>query len=316
MDALEHLLRAPARAADTTPSLHVWLERLDACPFTLGIDRALWAGFEADRLGYAFVGGYHAALQKLLESRNVLSASKRLSLAATEAGGAHPRAITTVLAVGDTTNGKQDLVLRGEKTFATLASVADELLVVATRGIDATGRNDLCLVRVRRDAPGLTIEDRPAMPFAPEIPRARLKLDHVSVAHDDVLPGDGYADYLKPFRTIEDAHVLAASIGHILRTARAWSFDGAVVEAACALAFALREVATLRPDDPTGHIALAGLFAGARRLVADHDAEWDKVDVELRDRWRRDLGLLMVAETARQARTAVAWKALLAPPSG
>ena len=54
----------------------------------------------------------------------------------------------------------------------------------------------------------MTIEDRPPTPFAPEIPHARITLANVTVRDEDVLPGDGYARYLKPFRTIEDTFVL------------------------------------------------------------------------------------------------------------
>ena len=39
--------------------------------------------------------------------------------------------------------------------------------------------------------------------FVPEISHAEVELDRVKVSDADVLPGDGYDDYLKPFRTIE-----------------------------------------------------------------------------------------------------------------
>ncbi len=46
------------------------------------------------------------------------------------------------------------------------------------------------------------------------------------VADDELLPGDGYDDLLKPFRTIEDTHVLAAAVGwdlaHSLLCGAAW----------------------------------------------------------------------------------------------
>lgn len=314
-NGLEHLLRSPVPSLATPASLSDWLDHLDTCPFGSSIDRALWAGFEADRLGYAFVGGYQAALQQLLEIAMPSTAlpPKRRSLAASESGGAHPRAIKTALAQAVDPNGQPRLVLRGEKTFATLASAAEELLVVATRGVAVDGRSELCLVRVNPSAPGITIENREPTPFAPEIPHARVRFIDVSVSDADVLAGDGYVLYLKPFRTIEDAHVLAAALGQIIRTARMWAFDGVVVEAAYAHAIALREVATLPPADETGHIALAGLFEGVRRLAIDHEAEWNKCDAETRDRWRRDLGLFVVADIARKARTAAAWMKLRTP---
>lgn len=314
MDALEHLFHARAQEADALgPALDLttWRERLALCPFKALVDRALWAGFEADRLGYAFVGGYQAALARLLAgSAKVAPAMSALpvrSLAATEAGGGHPRAMETTLAEVDGA-----LRLRGVKTFATLASIADEILVVASRGKDDGGKNRLVVARVRRDAAGLTLTDRTPTPFAPEIPHATVTLDDVSVTPADVLPGDGYDAYLKPFRTIEDTHVLAASIGHLVRIARAYAFAEALTERLLALALAVRALAERAPSELLVHLALAGMFGDLRTLLAEHDGEWAKASTEVRERWQRDRGLLLVAESVRQARTAAAWRALQA----
>lgn len=297
---------APAPIA----TVNDWLDRLAALPVTDPFERATLAGAEADRLGYAFVGGYEAALARLvsLVAPPVASPVRRC-LAATESGGGHPRAITTQLRPATTGS----YTLHGEKTFATLASVAEEILVVASAGVsDASGQNPLRIARVRAGAQGLTVVDRAPTPFAPEIPHAKLTLDGVVVREEDLLPGDGYALYLKPFRTLEDVHVLAASLGYLLRSARAYGFAGAVAEGAISILLALREVAAGSPGDPTLHLALAGLFQATRRLIAEHDAEWEKADGDTRDRWRRDLALLLVAEVVRTKRTEAAWKAVAA----
>lgn len=319
MNVLEHLLRAePPQAAIV--DLDAWFERLTRCPFELPIDRALWSGFEADRLGYAFVGGYQAALARLFMRKSAKLGTTtvrryewpergaRLSLAATEANGAHPRSIQTALIEESGT-----LVVRGEKTFATLASVADEILVVATRGKDLDGKSLLALVRVRKDAPGVTIEERAPTPFAPEIPHARVTLDDVAITTDDILPGDGYTTYLKPLRTIEDLHVLAATLAHVIATARAHAFAPAVAEGALALAVAAQALAACSPAAPVGHVALAGLYDAASRLVTDHAGEWTKAPAPIRERWARDQPLLHVMSQARQQRTAAAWLALTRP---
>lgn len=320
MDVLEHLLSAPVERP-APPDLAAWSARLAACPFPRPIDRALWAGFESDRLGYAFVGGYRAALSRLLAwgAETLGDATERpyawppsdarLCLAATESGGAHPRAIATTLR-----EERGALVVRGEKTFATLASASDELLVVVSRGADAEGRSRLALVRVRAGSPGLVVADRPPTPFAPEIPHARVTLNDVVVASDDVLPGDGYAVYLKPFRTIEDVHVLAAALGLLVRSARAFGDGRVVAETACALAVALRDLSDRAPSDPAAHVALSGLFHGAQTLFATHADAWKEADPDAAERWRRDAPLLLVADGARQKRTAAAWQLLTSPP--
>src|SRR4029079_9919963 len=124
---LAHLLTAPL-ARGPYRDLDAFGAILPQCTFTLPVERALWAGLHADRLGYAFVGGYSAALARLLQRAAAPERplAPRLSLCATEAAGAHPRNIATRLDEQGVAS-----VLRGEKTFATLASAADELLVVA-----------------------------------------------------------------------------------------------------------------------------------------------------------------------------------------
>ncbi|MBX3227360.1 MAG: acyl-CoA dehydrogenase [Labilithrix sp.] len=295
MDVLEHLLRSAP--AGPIANLDVWFARIADAPYAQPIDRALWAGFEADRLGYAFVGGYQAALERLLGLRD----GKRRSLAATESGGAHPRAIQTRL---------EDGVLRGEKTFATLATHAEELLVVASKGTGADGKNQLVLARLPLPAERVTIAPRAPTPFAPEIPHAKVTLDAVPSTSFDVLAGDAYVEYLKPFRTIEDAHVLGATLGYLLGLARRSGFDHAFMEGAAALVLGVREVALAPPSEAAKHVALAGLFTQLRRLVTEHDASFAKAPPDELARWRRDLGLLMVAEQARTQRTAAAWQAL------
>lgn len=293
MDVLEHLLRSAL--AGPIPSLETWLARVADAPYPRPIDRALWCGFEADRLGYAFVGGYDAALSQLLGTRD----GKRRCLAATELGGAHPKAIASSFADG---------ALRGEKTFATLATHADEMLVVATTGQDADGRNQLVLLRVATTAPGVTIVPRKPTPFAPEIPHARVTFDDVREV--SALSGDAYTNYLKPFRTIEDTHVLGAALGYLIAAARRGRWNRAFLEGAAAQVSVVRAVAEAGPLDATHHLVLAGAFTALRRLVTEHDAEWEKSPAEERERWRRDLGLLMVAEQARTKRTEAAWTAL------
>src|SRR6185312_4000420 len=148
MDILGHLLSAPpeSHAIDSPRACFDLLEPVDPS-FSSTVDRAAAGGFLADRLGYAFLAGYRAALARLAPSLS------RASLCATESAGAHPRAIATRLQQSSDPNFH---VLTGEKTFATLASVADVLLVVASRGEEG-GRNRLVVARIPASRPGITI---------------------------------------------------------------------------------------------------------------------------------------------------------------
>jgi hypothetical protein len=96
----------------------------------------------------------------------------------------------------------------------------------------------------------------------------------------------------------------------VIRSARMHRFEPTFAEDATALATAARRTAEMAADDPVAHVALAGLFRGTRRLIAERDGEWEKADAESRDRWRRDLAILTVADVAREKRTEAAWRAL------
>ena len=311
LDILAYQLAAPL-ARGPYADLTAWRDVLLSCPFTGHAERALWAGFHADRIAYAFVGGYSAALARLVEQTARpghpppgRAFPARLSLCATEAGGGHPRNIATRL---DTQGGA--LVLNGEKTFATLAGAVDELLVVASRGLDSDSRNRLVLVRVKPTAKGVEIVTKAPLPFAPELPHARVRFEDVVVEEDDVLRGDGYERYLKPFRTIEDTHVLAATVGYLVGAAREHGFERGIVTELVGLALSLVDVGARDPAAPLTHLVLAGLFGTLRRVAAALGPEWERAPEDERARWHRDQPILMVADGVRAQRTAAAWKAL------
>src|SRR5262249_56454595 len=89
--------------------------------------------------------------------------------------------------------------LSGQKRWSTMAPVASVLLVAAHEGADESGRKRFKLVRVDARAAGVVIQRMPPTRFIPGIPPAEPQLNHVPVSADAVLPGDGYADYVKRF---------------------------------------------------------------------------------------------------------------------
>jgi acyl-CoA dehydrogenase len=268
------------------------------CQLTTPIDRALVGGALADRLGFAFACGYNEALRALVPDVEGIAA-----LCVTEAGGNHPKAIETRLVAVD--GGYE---LSGHKKWATVASLAQSLLVCATTGV-VDGLPRLRVVRVRANAPGVTITPSSA-PFVPEIPHAELTLDRVRVVDTDVLSGDGYADYVKPFRTVEDIHVHGALVGYLVGVARRRGLARDVVERLLALAMTTREAAARDTSDAATHVALAGTFALIVREVAAIEALWSASPDDEWQRWQRDRVLLQVASKAREARRDKAWSLL------
>jgi acyl-CoA dehydrogenase len=287
---LRRLLELRPLAVDSLESW--WLATRDVREQPeLPVDRALLGGVLADRLGYAFAGGYQAALDRLVPGGTGIR-----SLCITEARGNSPKDIDTVLD-GNTVTGK--------KKWATAGPLASELLVCAKIGVDDEGRNKLVIVRVPASAAKLTSS---AAPFVPEIPHAEVELDRAQVI--EVLPGDGYAEYVKPFRTIEDIHVHAAVLGYAIGVARRNNFARDLIERMLATALATRALATADPKLPHVHLALAGIIGQTAALVHDLESAWrDGEDAEYQ-RWQRDRALLRVAGGARAMRIERAWMAL------
>lgn len=301
---LEQLLSSPAATA--APSEDWWTHYLTAArPWSAPIERAAAGGFTADRLAYAFAAGYHNALRALLPD---LPDDLPAALCITEDGGAHPRAIATRLE----TPAEGTWRLTGTKRWATLADRARILFVAASTGQTPDGRNQLRLVRVPVDAPGVTITLMPETAFTPEIRHAVVRFDAVPISATDVLPGDGYQHYIKPFRTVEDLHVHAALAGHLLGVARRHRWPRESCEQLATFLAALRTLADAPPSSAAVHVTLAGLLELLGRFLTETRAHWELVDAEARARWDRDQGLLAVAARARVQRREAAWQALTA----
>lgn len=299
------LIWSAAHGAGAVPDLPAWRARHDTCTAGLNppVARALIGGAWMDRIGYAFASGYRAALEALVPALDAPAV-----LAATEVGGGHPRAILTRL-VPEPGGAWR---LQGDKAWCTLGPHAEQLLVVARTGEDPAGRPVLKLVRVARDARGVGVTMQPELPFVPEIPRASLSLDDVAVEASDILPGDGYADYLKPFRTVEDIHVFAALTGHTLARLLARRGPAALIERGLALSATLLTLGQQSPRAPATHLALTAALEDGRALLHAATAHVEEAGSPAAARWVRDLPLLDIGGKARRARAEAARVASLA----
>jgi alkylation response protein AidB-like acyl-CoA dehydrogenase len=99
-----------------------------------------------------------------------------------------------------------DLRLSGRKDFVTAGDAADWLLIAA-RSEQPGETPRLSLAVVYPGEPGVRVEKLPALPLMPDVSHGRLHLDD---AMCELLAGDGWDAYVKPFRSLEDLYVLSA----------------------------------------------------------------------------------------------------------
>lgn len=305
--ALAHALRADPGAPDT-PDVATWWPQWQALalPGATPAALAIAGGFAADRVGWAFASGYQAALRALLPE---LDAHTLAAFCVTEEAGNRPRDIRTTLTREVSGHWRID----GAKRWTTLGPAGTQLLVVGAlaEGADPGERPALRVARVPVPSPGLVIEPMPPTGFVPEVPHARLRLQGVRVPADALLPGDGYADYVKPFRTIEDLHVTLAGLAYLLRESRARAWPAAHAEQLVAALMLLASLAAHDARSPLLHLGLAGALQLAQRLYVEAGALFAATpDDPAAQRWRRDQALFGIAGTARAQRAARAWATL------
>jgi hypothetical protein len=175
--------------------------------------------------------------------------------------------------------------LSGEKVFTTDSGPGTALFVVATTGTSADGKPALKVARTSAAAVGVTLSPMDELPFVPEVPHANLKLDQVVVAAAEVLEGDGYARYLKPFRTVEDLHVNAAVLGYLASVAHRFGWPAEVKESLLALVATGVALSEMPVDAPETHLALAGFLSRVRALIDSAGPHFDLLDAAERTRW-------------------------------
>jgi acyl-CoA dehydrogenase len=304
---LEGLLRGPADALPCESVAQWWARYREICLSDQDpMSRSVAGGFAADRVGWAFASGYQAALHALFPGA---PDDRICALCVTEAEGNSPKAIKSSLReVGNT------YVLNGSKRWTTLGPDGS-LFFVAARDEAASGdRAAIKIIKVSSGAPGLTIQAMPQTKFVPEVSHAQLEFKDLRILESEILPGDGYTNYVKPFRTVEDIYVNAAILAYLVREARRLAWPENWVERCISVLLLLEKLAGEKPNFPTTHLALAGALAISGGLIGETQGYWDAAAPDpAAERWRRDQELLKVAGGLRAQRTARAWEELRRP---
>ncbi|WP_237883781.1 acyl-CoA dehydrogenase family protein [Pseudomonas sp. PGPR40] len=239
--------------------------------------------------GLAFLVGYQAALRMLWPSAPLSLGA----LCATEQRS---------LRVADMQTRLRDLRLSGRKDFVTAGDAADWLLVAA-RSEEPGEVPRLNLAVVYPGEPGVRLEKLAPMPLMPDIGHGRLFLDN---ALCELLAGDGWDAYVKPFRTLEDIYVLSAMTAWLFGVGQDSDWPQTLQLRLLALLAGCAEVSRQAPNNPAGHVLLGGLFAQfdglkaeVNQALADGSPEWAAM-------WQRDQAVMDLAAGARGKRLAKA----------
>lgn len=284
-DLLHRRERLPA-AADLAEGFATLLQTLgNVTPFEL----AVAGGRRMATPGLAFLVGYQAALRMLWPSAPLSLGA----LCATEQRSLRPADMQTRL---------KDLRLSGRKDFVTAGDAADWLLVAA-RSEEPGETPRLSLAVVYPGEPGVKVEKLPALPLMPDISHGRLYLDG---ALCELLAGDGWDAYVKPFRTLEDVYVLSAMTAWLYGVGQDSDWPQALQLRLLALLAGCAEASRQAPNNPPGHVLLGGLFAQFESLKTEVDQALVQGDPAWAAMWQRDQGVMQLAAGARAKRLAKA----------
>lgn len=239
--------------------------------------------------GLAFLVGYQAALRMLWPS----APPSLGALCATEQRSLRPADMQTRLS---------DLRLSGRKDFVTAGDAADWLLVAA-RSEQPGETPRLSLAVVYPGEPGVRVEKLPALPLMPDISHGRLHLDG---ALCELLAGDGWDAYVKPFRSLEDVYVLSAMTAWLYGVGQDSGWSQPLLLRLLALLAGCAEASRQPPNNPAGHVLLGGLFAQFDALKNEIDQALAEGNPEWAQMWQRDQSVMQLAAGARAKRLAKA----------
>jgi len=240
-------------------------------------------GLRSANLSQAFSLGYRCALQRLCPE---LNQKEWAAFCVTEESGAHPKKLkTTVSAKG---------VLNGAKSFVSMADRAKQLLIIAVEGY-AEDRPILKAVQVELPVIGLDLTVLPSMGMLPGVAHGKLVLNEVQ---GSILKGDGYLDFNKKFRSIEDAHLLMAFTSLILSKVVRCKLNDNLIDDCMVI---ITSLLNLEFDDkPFNVLQFSGLYRSFDLLKFKFEEGFKNSSSDFFREWNRDSKVFTLANKAKK----------------
>ncbi|MBA1237694.1 acyl-CoA dehydrogenase [Pseudomonas kunmingensis] len=287
-------LIGPLQPVAATSGLRDWYRGVcNGAPSTDAFSQAVYGGRLATTPGLAFLAGYQAALRALWpDAPPGLGA-----LCTTERRKLRPADMTT-----RSENGQ----LSGSKDFVTTGDAAQWLLVSARE--EGAGESPrLGLFVIESTGVGVSLVAGPDLPIVPDIAHGRLSLEQAAGRR---LPGDGWSEYVKPFRTHEDLHVLAALTAWLYGIALPEQWPRPLALRLLGVLAAAAEVARQPANEPATHLLLAALLEQFAALQPEVDRALMESQGSWNAMWKRDRAVLGIARDAQTRRLEQAITAL------
>lgn len=275
--------------------MSTWFSEL--CESTTGYptcEMAIYGGRLAATPGLAFLAGYQAALRALLPS-----APRSIgALCVSEQGSSKVTDMQTRLINGH---------ISGHKDFVIGGHAAQWLIVLARDEADQHAPH-LTAAWVATDSTGVTLQAGPTLALLPDIPHCSVGF---SQAQCKVLAGDGWNDYSKAFRTLEDAHVLAALCAWLYGQSLLDQWPQELQLKLLAVLAGLKAILQQPHTEAATHLLLAGLLAQFTDLHTPITQALNTYSCQsTAQAWQRDKAILEIARSARMRRLEVAQNAL------
>ena len=276
---------------------------------TSSIDRAIIGGFLADRMAYAFLSGYENALQKHFA---MLPAQSLAAFCVSEKGGSRPKAMKTTLTQGQNAD---TYTLNGQKSFVTCAEDAQWLIIAAALTEceqnkiedEIYTRPNIKLALIEASTPGLTVTSSKELPFIPEIKKGSLALDNVKVMAENILPGDGYSNYVKPFSCVEGVYIMAATSAFLFRLACLFDWPKSIHEQLLSTLLAVKQLDEGDMSSPVTEIMVSGVKSQLKQITELSKPQWPKLPEQHLQRLQRDCGMLLMSDKNHLTRLERAW---------
>lgn len=269
--------------------------------------RLVHVAMRADRRTTAAAAGHQAAIFRLFPE---IPDGAITAFCVSEEGGARPTAIRATLEA----QPEGHSLLSGEKKWGTMSPDADVLFIAASIGnetVDGRERNRIRMVGIPADRDGIHLKPRTHDGIVSEMRIADVSLTNVPVQADEIRPGDGFQDYVKPFRLIEDVFGNAATQIATFCFGRRNGWPKGELENLLGLITHACAIAQTDMGSPAAVLTMSAYFRRSNEVWESLSDSWSRASKDDLDRWHPEVGLLQVAQKARDIGRERAWASLL-----